>query len=509
MKSTIPDSLIVNSSSHFTSDPFIISPARTLSYREFSGLVKSVLPALKKRYRPGERIAILSANCPEYLILLFAMWGLKIVPVLLNTRWPAQYISRNLKKIKCHQIILSSEFSSMKLKGFTKVHLEDLVVLSDTDTPPIPLPQVKFDLNQDASIIFTSGSTAEPKAVLHTLGNHYYNALGSNQNIRLGPGDRWLLSLPLYHVGGLGIVFRTFLSGAALVIPDPVMSLEKSIRDQKISHLSLVATQLHRLLQDEAHIPYLQKLKTILLGGGPIPHSLLKKCSRLKIPAFVSYGSTEMASQITTTTKKDGLKKWKTAGKVLSHRYIKISPQGEILVKGKTLCKGYIHSGKLKKVTDKIGWFHSGDLGQLDKDGYLTVLGRKDNMFISGGENIQPEEIEEQIRNIAGVEEVVVVPVTDPEFGQRPVAFIKMQEDNKYKTKDKRKKKKYKVQNTKYRLQEMKVYLKRVLPGFKVPDYFLPWPDEAGKGLKISRTEFRKWAAGEIKKKYKIQMTKE
>jgi O-succinylbenzoic acid--CoA ligase len=228
----------------------------------------------------------------------------------------------------------------------------------------------------------------------------------------------------------------------------------------------------------------------------------------LKLPVFVSYGSTEMASQITTTGEKDRLKKWKTAGKVLSHRNVKISQQGEILVKGKTLYKGYIQSGKLKKVTDKTGWFHSGDLGQLDKDGYLTVFGRKDNMFISGGENIQPEEIEQCIRNIAGVEEVVVVPVEDREFGMRPVAIIKMQGDNKYQTKHKSlpgrrtgQKIKYKIQNTKYRLQEMKVYLKRVLPGFKVPDYFLPWPEKAGKGLKISRAEFRLWAAGELRKK--------
>jgi O-succinylbenzoic acid--CoA ligase len=486
MKSKTPENFVLDPSSHSAGDPFIISSALTLSYEQFFGLIDSALPSLKKRYKSGEHIAILSTNCPEYLILLFAMWRLRIVPVLLNNRWPTDYILRHLQKIKGKQIILSSEFSSVKFKGITTAHLENLIELSTEPTLSTHHSRLKFDLNQDASVIFTSGSAGIPKAVLHTLGNHYYNALGSNQNIRLGPGDRWLLSLPLYHVGGLSIVFRTLLVGAAMVIRDPAMNPEESVRDLKITHLSLVATQLYRLLHDKRAIPHLQKMKAILLGGGPIPYSLLKKCSRLKLPIFVSYGSTEMASQITTTGKHDGLRKWKTSGKVLSHREIKISPQGEILVRGKTLCKGYIQSGKVKKVTDKSGWFPSGDLGRLDENSNLTVIGRKDNMFISGGENIQPEEIEAHIRNIAGVEEVIVVPVADREFGQRPVAIIK-------KTKDKR-------QKTKEKLPEIELYLRKVLPGFKVPDYFLPWPEEtkAGKGLKISREELRKWAKEKI-----------
>lgn len=516
IKSKISESFIIDPHSHLAGDPFIISAGLTLSYEQFFGLVDLALPSLKKRYCSGDRIAILSANCPEFLILLFAMWRLKIVPVLLNTRWPASYISENLQKIDCRKIICASDFFSLNLKGIKKERLENIVgvyyrsVLLDLSDP------IHFHPKQDGTIIFTSGSSGKPKAVLHTLRNHYYNALGSNQNIHLQPGDRWLLSLPLYHVGGLSIIFRTLLAKAAVVIPDQEASLEKSIIDQKITHLSLVTTQLYRLLQKQGVIPYLKKMKAILLGGGPIPFSYLKKCAKIKLPVYVSYGSTEMASQITTTSKSDGLKQWKTSGKLLPYRELKLNGDGEILVRGKTLCKGYLSSGRLKKITDKTGWFHSGDLGKLSKDGYLTVTGRKDNLFISGGENIQPEEIENYIRNIDGVEEVVVVPIPDPEFGQRPAAIIKWQKNKKEGRRVKGKglkvkgkwtedNRKHKIKSTKYEWREVREYLRKVLPGYKVPDYFLSWPKERSEGLKISRVAFQEWAEQELKTKEKIR----
>jgi O-succinylbenzoic acid--CoA ligase len=531
MKSNAPDNIFLDLSSHSAGDPFIVSSGLTLPYEQFFALVDSALLSLKKRCKPGQRIAILCPNCPEYLILLFAMWRVKIVPVLLNPRWPADYLAANLQNIDCLSIILSPESTFLKIKGIKKFGLEKVVNFSSRDHLSLQATRMSINLNQDASIIFTSGSAGMPKAVLHTLGNHYYNALGSNQNIRLRPGDRWLLSLPLYHVGGLGIVFRTLLAGAMIMVPDPSQNLSECVQYQKITHLSLVATQLYRLLQDDTTIPRLQKMKAILLGGGPIPYSLLKTCSRWELPVFVSYGSTEMASQITTTGRHDGVRRWKTSGKVLPYRELKIAPDREIMVRGKTLGKGYIQSGKVKKVTDKSGWFPSGDLGKLDEEGYLTVAGRKDNMFVSGGENIQPEEIEAQIRNIAGVEEAMVVPVPDPEFGQRPVAIVKIQEDkpawpqdrrqgtrikgqgSRHKEQGARRKRpitkswnlntKYKVENTKYIIQEVREYLRKVLPGIKVPDYFLFWPEEASKGLKISREEFRKWAERKLKTEHK------
>ena len=122
------------------------------------------------------------------------------------------------------------------------------------------------------------------------------------------------------------------------------------------------------------------------------------------LPIHTSYGLTEMASQVTTTPPGASPGELRTAGRVLPGREVSISGGGEILVRGETLFAGYVDGEKVDRPLDADGWFHTGDLGDLDEDGYLRVLGRSDNLFISGGENIQPEEIEEALCSLEGVE---------------------------------------------------------------------------------------------------------
>jgi O-succinylbenzoic acid--CoA ligase len=162
----------------------------------------------------------------------------------------------------------------------------------------------------------------------------------------------------------------------------------------------------------------------------------------------------------------------RTAGRVLPHREVSTSEEGEILVRGATLFAGYVEDENLGLPLDTEGWFHTGDLGEMDENGYLRVLGRKDNRFFSGGENIQPEEIEEALGVLPGVEAAVVVPVDDAEFGQRPVAFVRMVDGS---------------------TADLASELENVLPGFKVPVSFHPWPWESV-GMKVNRAYFRELA---------------
>ena len=161
------------------------------------------------------------------------------------------------------------------------------------------------------------------------------------------------------------------------------------------------------------------------MGGGPVPPSLVDEALARGLPLHTSYGLTEMASQVTTTPPGASLEELRTAGRVLPDREVSISERGEILVRGETLFAGYVEGEELDRPLDAEGWFHTGDLGELDEDGYLRVGGRVDNLFISGGENVQPEEIEEALCRLEGVDEAVVVPVPDEEFGARPVAFVR------------------------------------------------------------------------------------
>jgi O-succinylbenzoic acid--CoA ligase len=306
---------------------------------------------------------------------------------------------------------------------------------------------------------------------LHTLGNHIANALGANECVALGPGDRWLLTLPLYHVGGLGILFRCFLGGGAVVIPSPSENLLQGIEKYKITHVSLVATQFYRLLKLPRVHTVLRRLKAILVGGGPIAPALIQKSLQLKLPIFTTYGLTEMASQVATTTAADLRKGHLTGGKVLKFRRVKISKTGEILVRGKTLFQGYIQGRKVIRPLQKGGWFATGDLGEITADGRLKVLGRKDNMFISGGENIYPEEIERHLLAVPGVEEAVVVPCADDEFGQRPAAFIRMNPARRLNAKI------------------FNAILSQRLAKFKIPLRYYSWPFEKISSWKMGRGE--------------------
>ena len=434
----------------------VINKDRSLSCQQ---LAESVDLAAEKFQRlgvkPRERVALVSTNSIEYVIALFALWRQGTVACLLSTRLPEEGTRACLQNISCARTIVPAEIC---VPGIGTVGTgRDL--------------SLQYSLDHTANIMFTSGSSGDPKAVAHSFGNHYYNALAANEHIPVKSGDRWLLSLPLYHVGGLGILWRTFLAGGTIVVPEPSADLADSLREFNITHVSLVPTQLHRLLSDPKNVGVLQKMKAILIGGSAIPDALIRKAVDARLPVHVTYGLTEMASQVATSkrlTKEDPLPR----GQILRFAQARISGDHEILVKGKTLFQGYVKGERIEPSLDQQGWFHTGDLGCLNEDGTLTVLGRKDNMFISGGENIQPEEIERHLCHIEGIVQAVVVPAKSEEFGARPVAFIQTRE------------------GTRVSQKEIQSFLRNYLPSFKLPDQIYSWPATAQAGIKPDRSYF-------------------
>ena len=433
----------------------VVSNNRTLSYQQLENAIELAVGNLKRLgVKPRERVALISPNMTEYIIALFALWRQGAVACLLSTRLPQEGARVCLQNISC----------ARTLKGDSALFFVDDQGMKKGAVP-------FWGVNDPADIMFTSGSSGEPKAVAHSFGNHYYSALAANEHIPVSPGDRWLLSLPLYHVGGLGILWRTFLAGGTVVVPDPSTDLADSLRKFNITHVSLVSTQLHRLLNDPKNVAVLQKMKVILIGGSAIPDALIRKAVAVRLPVHVTYGLTETASQVATSerlSKENSLPR----GRILKNAQVRISDDHEILVKGKTLFQGYVNGKNIELPLDKEGWFHTGDFGCLNEDGTLTVLGRKDNMFISGGENIQPEEIERHLCHIDGVVQAVVVPVKSEEFGARPVAFVQTKE------------------GTRISKKEIQSLLRDYLPSFKLPDQIYAWPSTVQAGLKPNRSYF-------------------
>lgn len=456
--------------SEFGDTPALITSNEIIDYSNYLGLVNSVAQNLTKTgFEAADRIGILSANSVGAILLLLASIEIRAVAVLLNARQPESQLSNSLHEVDCHAMFYSDDrIDPQKLGGIKCQNIREILGSDPANDRIDPEAEISFD--QDATIVFTSGSAATPKAVLHAFGNHYFNAVGSNQNIPFGHGDKWLLSLPLHHVGGLAIVFRAFVNGGSITIPDDEMTLSESIARFQPTHISLVSTQLYRLLNEKDAIRDLRKMKAILLGGSAIPRRLLGEAIEHQLSIFTSYGSTEMASQVATTKPGGDLEKLFTSGKTLNYRQLKISTKGEILVKGDTLFRGYIDGNELLLPLDSDGWFATGDLGILDGEGFLTVTGRKDNMFISGGENIQPEEIENALGEIEGVAETIVVSVENDEYGKRPVAFVKMEGEFPGEA-------------------FFKECLREKIARFKIPDRFFPIPDDLSKaGIKPERS---------------------
>jgi len=452
--------------------PFILSDEIIVTYQKFGNSVNRVADHLKKNgIDAGDFVALVGEANPQYVIFLFALFQVGAIAVLLNPKFPRSGISESMIKINCTKYIGNEKIPGDFQKcGDLQEDLDQLEKSSFKDSDNTDIRAIP--LNQEATVIFTSGSSGESKAVMHTLGNHYYSALGSNDNIKINISDRWLLVLPVFHVGGLAVLFRSFIAGGSFVITRDRHDLVKYIEQYNITHLSLVPTHLYRLLISGISLKQYQQLKAVLLGGDKVPAHLIAKALKNSLPVFTTYGSTEMSSQITTTRPEESVTGLKTSGKLLKYREIKIDNSGEILVRGKTLFKGYLTKNGVVPDRNVNGWFRTGDIGSLDKYGYLTVQGRKDNMFVSGGENIHPEEIEEALNNTDTVMESLVVGVDDDEFGLLPVAFIR--------TKNKDLPPKDAISEN----------LINILPKYKLPKSYFSWPDEK-EDMKPNRIQFK------------------
>ncbi|WED22613.1 o-succinylbenzoate--CoA ligase [Vibrio sp. JC009] len=328
------------------------------------------------------------------------------------------------------------------------------------------LPVIEHDYSAEklATIVFTSGSTGVPKAVAHTSVQHFASAAGLLERFHFTAGDTWLLSLPMYHVSGLAIVYRWLHAGACLKVGAGNLSEDIS----GVTHASLVATQLKRLLDSGEPLA----LNHVLLGGSHIPAELGRRAEAIGIEAWVGYGMTEAASTVTAKRVDDAL----TAGRVLPKRKLKLERQ-RIFIKGDTIAQGYYKRGNLTPVSQEDGWFDTKDLGEWERD-ELKVIGRADNLFISGGENIHCEEIEVSICKHPQVSQAIVIPVENEEFGYRPVAIIQS--------------------DVPVAELELKQWLTDKLIKFKIPDAFFDMPDIKSGTIKVSRAALKEWFESEV-----------
>jgi len=427
----------------------IISSDATYTYAQLRQAVAATARALPGALYPNHYAVTPLPISTRSLILLMALWRKGAIACPVDPRLPSEAVNGIMNKLGPAATLLDDVQAVTAANGAAK-------------------PQ---ELSEDAPavVIATSGSSGEPKLALLSYANLYHSGMAANRNMPLAPGDRWLLSLPLHHVAGIGIVFRCLISGAAVVVPDTPRQIAETIVRHNVTHVSLVSTQLYRLMREPEALAALKRLRAILLGGGPMPAPLIQESLAHGLPICTSYGLTETASQITATRPGDPPDALSTSGAELTPGTVSVSDDGEILVRGKTLFQGYFRNGNIERPLTPEGWFPTGDLGRFDSNARLTVLGRQDNMFVSSGENVYPEEIERALEAIPGILQAVVVPVEDPERGHVPVAYLRLEA------------------NQIVHPDDLVARLSEVLPRYKIPRQFHPWPAHLPDAAKVNR----------------------
>jgi O-succinylbenzoic acid--CoA ligase len=224
--------------------------------------------------------------------------------------------------------------------------------------------------------------------------------------------------LPLYHVSGFMAWMRSALSGGVF-LPCDWKEIERGRVPSGLPHdccLSLVPTQLQRLLASEAAIGWLRGFKVIFLGGGPSWAALLDEAARLRLPLAPGYGATETAAMVTSLRPGEFLDGRRGCGKPLPHGHVEVDGEGMVRVSGASIFRGYF-----PEFRTGLRW-DSGDIGRLEGDGSLHILGRSDDVIISGGKKIEPSEVEAALRSSGEFEDVAVIGVPNPEWGQLAVA---------------------------------------------------------------------------------------
>jgi O-succinylbenzoic acid--CoA ligase len=371
----------------------VIFEGRTWTWAEADREVSAVASSLD--VEPGDRVAVRMWNKPELAWLFFACSRRGAVFVPLNARLAQPEVERLLSRLGA------------------KLHLGDL---------PLPASAGRgagergaLSGHDIAAALFTSGTTGEAKLVELTHENFRASARANATRLGGESTQRWLGTLPLFHIGGLAMLYRCALYGASIALEahfDAARACEAM--DQGCTHVSFVPTMLERVLDLRGARPFVG-VKAALIGGGPMTSATLKRAREAGLPVLQTYGLTEACSQVTTEllAEADG----QSAGPPIPEVEVRIvnpdaSGVGEIEVRGPTVAKG-------------LGpWLQTKDLGVLDERGRLSIRARRTDLILTGGENVYPAEVEAVLREHPQIADVAVIGRADSRWGQVPVAIV-------------------------------------------------------------------------------------
>ncbi|ATB33370.1 o-succinylbenzoate--CoA ligase [Melittangium boletus] len=402
------------------------------TYAELDGGVGRWVAALRSRgVGPGDRVVVLSTNHAALVHLFLALGRLGAVMAPLNARLTPSEL-RPLAEEVAPRLTLALTPLRSHLPGAEPLEsFADAVHEASSECPPLETEAPRV-------ILFTSGTTGRPKGAVLTEGNFRASARCSEANLGAHPAPRWLGTLPLFHVGGLAMLTRTAYDGGCLVLRErfDADDTNRALDAEGVTHASFVATTLERVLDSRRDRPVPPTFRCALIGGGPVPAPLLARAKAAGIVSLQTYGLTETCSQ--AATEHPGEADGHTAGRALpglevrvvgpSGEPLEVGREGDIEVRGPTVMAGYLNRPEATREVLRDGWLRTKDLGRLDERGRLTVLARRTDLILRGGENVYPAEVEKVLADHPAVREVAVVGLPDAHWGEVPVAFVVMRE---------------------------------------------------------------------------------
>ena len=447
--------------------PFLFSEAdgRKFSYAEFQTAVdRAAALLLDHGISKGDAVSLLMPNSAEYIIAYFACWKIGALAGPVNSLLKEHEIEFVMNNSEAKAILVHSEFQLVieKLKPQLP-HLQAIINFDDEaeatssrqkpdpeggQVARIALPDGRssdtISLDDDAIIIYTSGTTGKPKGCLLTHGNIIANARQISGWLSLSERDRLLTIMPLFHMNAVSVTTMSALYAGGSTVVSPKFSAKKFwkiISDYQITSFGSVATMLSMLLNTYPDgVPAglkTDQLRFAMCGSAPVPAEVMKKFEQtFNCPVIEGYGLSESTCR-STFNPPDDRRRAGSCGLPIGNEMKVVDDEdkdvpdgelGEIVLRGENILKGYFKNPEATERAFRGGWFHTGDVGYRDKDGFFFIVDRKSDMIIRGGENIYPREIDEMLYRHPAVAAAATIGIPDQLYGEEVAAFVVVKE---------------------------------------------------------------------------------
>src|SRR5882724_1792751 len=436
---------------------FCENDGRRFSYTQFQQAVNRVSRLLQLHdVGKGDVVSLLMPNGAEYIIAYFACWQLGALAGPVNSLLKEEEISFVLNNSEAKTILIDSEFQA-RIDNIRHdlTHLKSVIVFDDEEqategfansgAADLSLPDI--DADDEAIIIYTSGTTGKPKGCLLTHGNLIANARQISEWLEFTKEDRLLTIMPLFHMNAVSVTTMSALYAGGSTVISPRFSASKFwniISDYEITSFGSVATMLSMLLSKyPAGVPKgltTSQLRFAMCGSAPVPAEVIKEFEEtFNCPVVEGYGLSESTCR-STFNPPDERRRPGSCGLPIGNEMKVVDDNdnevtdgtlGEIVLRGENILKGYYKDPEATANAFRNGWFHTGDVGYRDQEGFFYIVDRKSDMIIRGGENIYPREIDEVLYQHPSVIAAATIGVPDRLYGEEVAAFVVLKEAGK------------------------------------------------------------------------------